>query len=132
MKFHVNGSSPQNGEIFVFGSNLGGQHIGGAAKAAHKFYGAEWYVGVGHTGNSYAIPTVNETVSNTLQLVVIKPYIKQFIEYAKLRSDLEFFVTGIGTSIAGYKHSDIAPLFRGAPDNCSFPDEWQEYLVNPS
>lgn len=33
-------------EIFVFGSNLAGQHKGGAAKAAHLKFGAEWGVGV--------------------------------------------------------------------------------------
>jgi hypothetical protein len=34
-------------EIFVFGSNLEGKHLGGAAKAAHNRFGAKWGVGVG-------------------------------------------------------------------------------------
>ena len=29
-------------EIFVFGSNLEGKHLGGAAKAAHMKFGAKW------------------------------------------------------------------------------------------
>ena len=29
-------------EIFVFGSNLAGHHKGGAARAAHMKFGAEW------------------------------------------------------------------------------------------
>ena len=29
-------------EIFVFGSNLEGKHLGGAAKAAHNKFGAQW------------------------------------------------------------------------------------------
>lgn len=29
-------------EIFVFGSNLVGKHLGGAAKAAHNKFGAQW------------------------------------------------------------------------------------------
>ena len=45
-------------EIFVFGSNLAGHHMGGAARTAHKNFGAEWGVGVGLTGQSYAIPTM--------------------------------------------------------------------------
>ena len=45
-------------EIFVFGSNLEGKHLGGAAKAAHNKFGAQWGVGVGLTGQSYAIPTM--------------------------------------------------------------------------
>ena len=36
-------------EIFVFGSNLEGQHMGGAAKTAYEKFGAEWGVGEGHT-----------------------------------------------------------------------------------
>ena len=38
----------EKGEIFVFGSNLEGRHMGGAARAAHKKFEAEWGVGVGH------------------------------------------------------------------------------------
>ena len=32
-------------EICVFGSNIGGFHGGGAARVAHKRFGAEWGVG---------------------------------------------------------------------------------------
>lgn len=39
-------------EIFVFGSNLKGQHHGGAARVAYDRFGAEWGVGVGPTGNA--------------------------------------------------------------------------------
>lgn len=37
-------------EVFVFGSNLAGQHYGGAARVAHQKFGAEWGQGVGHYG----------------------------------------------------------------------------------
>jgi hypothetical protein len=129
MKFHVNGSAPKTNEIFVFGSNLGGQHLGGAAKAAFSYYGAAWFVAVGATGNSYAIPTVNATVSGSLPINVIAAYVKQFIDYATLRRDQTFFVTAIGCGIAGFTHAEIAPLFSGAPDNCDFPEEWKPFLV---
>ena len=56
-------------EIFVFGSNLAGHHIGGAAKAAHLKFGAEWGIGVGLTGQAYAIPTMQGGVET------IKPYV---------------------------------------------------------
>lgn len=52
-------------EIFVFGSNLAGQHKGGAAKAAHLKFGAERGVGVGLTGQAYAIPTMQGTRNRT-------------------------------------------------------------------
>ena len=45
-------------EVFVFGSNLAGHHHGGAARMAHEQFGAEWGVGVGPTGQCYAIPTM--------------------------------------------------------------------------
>jgi hypothetical protein len=40
----------------------------------------------------------------------------------------EFFVTRIGCGLAGYEDKDIAPMFKGVPDNCSFANEWKEYL----
>lgn len=46
------------GEIFVFGSNLGGLHGGGAARLAWQRFGAVWGQGVGLQGQSYAIPTM--------------------------------------------------------------------------
>lgn len=95
-------------EIFVFGSNLDGQHMGGAARAAHKKFGAEWGVGVGLTGHSYAIPTMQGGIET------IKPYVDEFIEFAKRHQDLKFLVTRIGCGIAGFKDEEIAHLFRKA------------------
>ena len=40
-------------EIFVFGSNLEGQHAGGAARFAYDKFGAEWGNGVGPQGRCY-------------------------------------------------------------------------------
>lgn len=41
-------------EVFVFGSNLGGMHGGGAARIAYRCFGAKMGVGVGLQGQSYA------------------------------------------------------------------------------
>ena len=128
MKFHINGSSPKIGQIFVFGSNLGGLHHGGAARAAYTQYGARMFIGVGPTGNCYAIPSVNELMNDSLSIIIITEYVKQFREYVKLRQDQVFFITAIGCGIAGYRHSDIAPLFKGFPDNCDFPEEWKDFI----
>lgn len=35
MRFHLDGTLPQNGEIFVFGSNLAGIHGAGALNKEH-------------------------------------------------------------------------------------------------
>ena len=92
-------------EIFVFGSNLAGAHGGGAARVAMEEFGAEWGVGVGRTGQTYAIPTMHGGVD------AIKPYVDEFVEYAKAHPELRFLVTRVGCGIAGFRDEDIAPLF---------------------
>lgn len=84
-------------QIFVFGSNLQGHHIGGAAKQAYEDFGAIWGIGVGIQGKSYAIPTMPP-----LGIDEIKHYVEQFVEYARLTPESEYLVTPIGTGIAGY------------------------------
>lgn len=113
--------------VFVFGSNEAGIHGAGAAKAALKLHGAKWSYGVGHHGNSYAIPTKNYSI-RTLPLRKVEEYINQFIEYAKDHPELTFKVTCIGCGLAGFTHYQIAPLFNSAPDNCLFDELWKEYL----
>ena len=46
-------------EIFVFGSNIKGLHMGGAARAAYNKFGAEWGNGEGLQGSSYASPNMD-------------------------------------------------------------------------
>jgi len=95
----------QPNEVFVFGSNLQGFHGGGAARTAYKFFGAIWGEGVGIQGQSYAIPTMQGGVET------IRPYVDEFIQYAKKHPELTFLVTRIGCGIAGFDDSEIAPLF---------------------
>ena len=117
----------EKNEIFVFGSNLAGQHKGGAAKAAHLKFGAEWGVGVGLTGQAYAIPTMQGGVET------IKPYVDEFIEFAKVHTELKFLVTRIGCGIAGFKDEEIAPLFKKAISVCNIflPKEFYDILIAP-
>ncbi len=110
--------------IFVFGSNLAGFHGKGAALYARKYHGAEQYIGVGRTGNAYAIPTKDHRLK-TLPLIDIRHYVNGFIRYAGENPDLEFEVTRIGCGLAGYRDQDIAPLFKTAPDNCRLPQNWR-------
>jgi hypothetical protein len=126
MKFHKDGTSNPSA-IFVFGSNLGGVHGGGAARAAYMHFDAEMGVGYGPTGISYAIPTMGGDFYR-LMLEEIKMHVSTFLEYATTHPERNFFVTRIGCGIAGYDDADIAPMFRSAPDNCSFAEEWRPYL----
>ena len=93
-------------EIFVFGSNLQGMHGGGAARLAYEKFGAIWGQGVGLQGQSYGIPTMHGGVD------AIKPYVDEFIEFAKSHPELTFLVTRIGCGIAGFRDEEIAPLFN--------------------
>jgi hypothetical protein len=114
--------------IFVFGSNLAGRHGKGAAQTAVTRYGAVMGKGSGFQGQSYAIPTKDFSI-RPLDLGTIKRHVQEFIRFAQANPELEFYVTAIGTGLAGYKHREIAPMFLGAPpDRCTFPAEWKPYL----
>lgn len=110
--------------IFVFGSNLAGQHIGGAARAAQLHWGAELGIGVGPTGEAYALPTMDEALQ-PLDLVVIREHVDEFCFYASAHPDQTFYVTPIGCGIAGFTADQIAPLFAGAPANVQLPAGWR-------
>ena len=110
----------QPGEIFVFGSNLKGMHGGGAAYIAYRKFGAIMGQGVGLQGQSYGIPTMQGGVET------IRPYVDEFIEFAKLHPELTFLVTRIGCGIAGFTDEEISPLFEKAHDvgNIVLPYGW--------
>lgn len=110
----------QPNEIFVFGSNLKGMHGGGAAYVAYRKFGAVLGQGVGLQGQSYAIPTMQGGVET------IRPYVDEFIEFAKQHPELTFLVTRIGCGIAGFSDHDISPLFAQAHevDNIVLPEGW--------
>lgn len=127
MRTHKNGSTPLTNEVFVFGSNLAGHHGAGAAKYARDHLGAEYGVGVGMTGRCYAIPTKDFTIT-TMSLGDIERYVHKFVEFTNNYPNVNFFITAIGTGLAGYKHKHIAPMFKGITDNCSVPEEWVEFL----
>lgn len=109
--------------IFVFGSNRAGRHGRGAARDAVINYGAIYGKGEGIQGDSYAIPTKDENL-HTLPLVEIKKGVDRFLEFARKNPQLFFNLTAIGTGLAGYSHTDMAPMFKDAPSTCRLPAEW--------
>lgn len=110
--------------IFVFGSNLAGRHGAGAAKFAMKYCNAVYGQGFGFQGKSFAIPTKDEWMK-VLPLDAIESFVRQFLHFAEQNPNLTFYVTPIGTGLAGYQHHQIAPMFRDAPKNCILPTQWQ-------
>jgi len=118
-------------KIFVFGSNLQGIHGAGAALTARLKWGAQLGVGVGRTGDSYAIPT-KETPYKTLPIDRIKEYVDEFLMYTWAHPQYQFLVTPIGCGLAGYKPHQIAPLFLNTtvsiPGNIVLPREFEDYF----
>ena len=111
-------------EIFVFGSNLAGAHGGGAALIAFRKFGAKWGQGTGLQGRSYGIPTMHGGVE------AIRPYVDEFVEFAKSHPEYKFLVTKIGCGIAGFTIEEMAPLFRDALgiENVILPKEFVEAI----
>ena len=58
-------------QIFVFGSNLNGNHIGGSAKQALDNFGAIEGQGEGLQGQSYAFPTLDEKMEKVSKKALI-------------------------------------------------------------
>lgn len=80
--------------------------------------------GVGMTGQCYAIPTMHGGVD------AIKPYVDDFIEYARQHPELKFLVTRIGCGIAGFRDEEMAPLFVDCSelDNVYLPNSFWKVL----
>jgi hypothetical protein len=119
-------STLENNDVFVFGSNLAGRHGGGAARTALR-WGAVMGQGVGLQGQTYAIPTMFDTTEE------IRPYVIEFIAFAKNHPEYRFLVTKIGCGIAGFTVTEMAELFRpvviGHIQNIYLPNEFVQALV---
>lgn len=117
-------------EIFVFGSNMGGRHFGGAAHTAYTSFDAAWGVAEGRTGRCYAIPTLTSEGKKIMLSALGTSVIRLYME-AKGEPELDFLVTPIGCGIAGFKESEIIPLFReaekvvGKLENIILPKGWE-------
>lgn len=119
-------TSLDSDEVFVFGSNLAGNHAGGAARVARERFGAIMGQGVGMQGQSYAIPTMQGGVDT------IKPYVDDFIKLAREWDQTTFYVTRIGCGIAGFTDEQIAPLFVDALElyNVRLPKSFVDVLTS--
>lgn len=123
-------------EVFVFGSNRNGNHYSGAARIAYERFGAEWGVGEGHTGQSYALPTLDENMERVTEDELIDSFAKM-IGYADDNRQLTFLLTKVGCGIAGWDIEDVKrcfwkgvaavspdPEWRGIPSNVIIPEEF--------
>ncbi|GGG50355.1 hypothetical protein GCM10011374_11160 [Kocuria dechangensis] len=104
-------------EVFVFGSNARGAHAAGAARTAVERFGAVPGVGHGLQGRSYAIDTMSG-------FAALEREAAEFVAFALSRPDLTFWLTRVGTGIAGHDERRVAALFADAPPNVVRPPGW--------
>ena len=112
-------------EIFVFGSNGQGAHLGGAAATAVHKFGAKMGQAKGLQGQSYAINTMDSEDEMYRQ-------IDRFIDFSRRHlNDYKFYVTEIGCGIAGFDEDFIASFFSEALQirNICLPKSFCTYLT---
>lgn len=117
-------TSLKENQIFVFGSNLVGKHLGGAARQAKDDFGAEERVGEGITGQSYAFPTL----SSDFEKFTPRKFsyiLKRLYECCEKNPSKEFLLTKVGCGIAGYSEEFMKSLFTNPPKNLVLPDDWK-------
>lgn len=121
----MNITSLKKNEIFVFGSNLAGNHISGAAKQAKEWFGAEDGIGEGLTGKCYAFPTLDEQFTQRYD-EDLRESRDRFFATARALPEKKFFLTAVGTGIAGFSIEEMKSLFVNAPENIKLPQEFKE------
>lgn len=108
-------------EVFVFGSNLNGNHLGGAAQTAYERFGGIWgngngIQGIGHDFKSYAFPTL-DTEMKKLPLENIKQSFENLIKVANWCPEKTFYLTPVGQGIAGFIKEEIESVMPELPKN---------------
>jgi hypothetical protein len=125
-------------EVFVFGSNAEGAHGKGAALIAKQKFGAIQGQAEGLQGQSYAIITKKDwRVEKSSTLTEIGNDIMKFVSFASVNPEKKFYVTKIGSSLAGYSIAEIKNLWKQVnevwkhdmffdiPDNIILPKEFE-------
>jgi hypothetical protein len=112
--------------IFVFGSNLAGRHGKGAALFAKQRHGAKQGQGIGLQSDSYGIPTKDEQIK-TLPLREVSRHVATFLAFATEHPEWDFDITPVGCGLAGFKRSEIEPLFEDRGPNCHFTESWNDH-----
>lgn len=111
-------------QVFVFGSNLAGQHLGGSARQALEKFGAVMGKGDGWQGQSYAFPTLDKDFKQRTDKE-LKKSVEELYRCCDLNRYYEFLLTKVGCGIAGYEESYIKSLFKNPPSNLILPEDWR-------
>jgi hypothetical protein len=110
--------------IYVYGSNKAGKLLTPSHFVARDKYKAEEGVGIGRTGNAYAIP-VRDHKFRLMPLCLIERFTYQFIIYARYKPELKFEVAFLGCDKDEHSVDDVGELFKETPKNVILPLRWQ-------
>ncbi len=137
-QFYEGNIEPAPDVVFVFGSNPEGRHGAGSAKVAHDVFGAQYGVGEGLTGNSYALPTKDLRVKENYGYRSISPEditksIRKLYDTALSMPEKRFMVAYRNKpsekTLNGYTGLEMMEMFKFAapiPSNVVFSKEWTE------
>lgn len=125
------------GVTVIISTNLAGRHGAGIAKIAHKDWGIEYGKCEGESGRCYLIPFkdgrqgIDSRVQRVLPMDEIQQYINTFIEVAKNKPHMKYWVPRVGMGNAKQSAEAIAPLFKQCVDleNISLPQEFWDVLL---
>jgi hypothetical protein len=107
----------ETNEVFVFGANQEGKHLGGAAYAALHYFGAI-YGEIHRTGRTYGLVTLYAPTSmnaNDPQRITqeeLEAEFKLFFTQALLESEKTFYLTRVGLGIGGWQLEDVLKAFH--------------------
>jgi len=108
-------------EYIVVGTNYDGNHGGGLAAYAQEYFGLQPRCAHGISGQCYCIVTMTN-------LGQIEIGVKGLIEFAIFNPDKIFYLTKIGTGIAGFSEDEIKGSLKKvsskAPNNIIKPKGW--------
>ena len=140
MKTYKGNITPEEGTIFVFGSNPEGRHGAGSAKVAREHFGAIYGQGEGLQGSAYALPTTelryemqDKYSRYSMNPETIIDNIKRMYQCAKEHPEWKFKVAYRNqpdeVTLCGYSGRELMSLFKAAcngnyPDNVYFSEEW--------
>ena len=141
-KVYQGNITPEQGTIFVFGSNPEGRHGAGSAAVAVRLFGAQYGNGEGLQGNAYALPTTElrpekwvEGYRQSIPEDQLVQNILRMYQTADANPNKDFKVAYRNrpneVTLCGYSGEELMSLFREAaeeygdyPDNVWFSEEW--------
>jgi len=116
------------GTYIVFGSNTSGRHGAGLARTCLDHFGAVLGNPIGFQGKCYAIMTVDLTGTVGITLKDIENQVSTLCIIAGTNPNMKFFMTKIGTGIAGFTIEQMQQVFfsiyESIPQNIILPREF--------